>query len=219
MNLKKVFISGLLIAGTVFSSPLAIFASDKSEEEKKPFKCFWETMDISKTYSVINSTKVIEARKYARQGFLIPKIIVFNAVTVKFGAFSQCVDLTDVCMPAVREIGWFAFMECSNLKNIIIPNVKEISCCSFFCCSSLERVDLRNVEKIGDTAFAGCKNLKRVLISDNVAAVSKDAFYDCSDDLEIEYKGHLMSKEKFFRVFKGETRPTVTSEEVYRLYL
>ncbi len=217
-NFKKAFISGVLSAGIILSSPLAVFASGKRSQEKKPFKETHEREALVRC-EMINTGKTVESRQF--KGFNFPggKIILPKATCIKFGAFSECASLTKVYMPVVEEIGWFAFMSCPYLKEVIMPNVKEISCSAFFDCPSLEEIDLRKIEKISDSAFLGCRNLKKVVISDDVAVVAKDAFDSCSDELRIVYKGLPLSKEEFFKMFEGNTAPGMTIEEVKRLFL
>ena len=203
-NFKKAFISGVLSAGIILSSPLAVFASGKRSQEKKPFKETHEREALVRC-EMINTGRTVESRQF--KGFNFPggKIILPKATCIKFGAFSECASLTKVYMPVVEEIGWFAFMSCSYLKEVIMPNVKEISCSAFFDCPSLEEIDLRKIEK--------------VVISDDVAVVAKDAFDSCSDELRIVYKGLSLSKEEFFKMFEGNTAPGMTIEEVKRLFL
>lgn len=244
MNCKTRFISIFLSAGIILSSPL-IFASGKSSKEKKPSKASFErkvpSIKSKKTLSSIlkkllfaknektakpeekfvsiETEEIVEPKQFSFYKFPSSKIVLPQAVRLKFGAFSECYELTDVSMPAVKEIGWFAFMGCSNLKNVEMPNVEEISCCAFVDCPSLEKVDLKNIKKIGNSVFVGCKNLKKVIISDDVSVVSRETFEDCSDDLTIIYKGLPLSKKGFFSAFEGDTEPNVTVDEVRRLFM
>lgn len=242
---KRVFVSIFLSAGVILSSPLA-FASGKPSGEKKPSKSssskrkdsgignertifsMLKKLVFSKSqkavepelFMPVETGKVIEPKQFSSLNFSSNKIILPQAVRLKFGSFSECLNLTDIRMPAVKEIGWFAFMGCTNLKNVEMPNVEEVSCSAFLDCSNLEKVDLKKVKKISDNAFLGCKNLKEVVISDEVSFVSKDAFYACSDELRIIYKNSSLSKEEFFEKFKGNTsdNPTITEDEINRLF-
>lgn len=241
---KRKFVSIFLSAGVVLSSPL-VFASGKPLKNKKPFKTNRSERRISsirnekavpsvlkrllfaknpkavesEPFISVESGKIIEPKQFSSHKFLSSKITLPQAVRLKFGAFSECYELTDVSMPVAKEIGWFAFMGCSNLKNVEMPNVEEISCCAFLDCPNLERVNLKNVKKIGNSVFFGCKNLKKVIISDEVSVVSKESFDDCSDDLTIFYKGLPLSKEGFFKAFEGDTYPVMTVSEVRRLFM
>ena len=243
-NFKRKFISIFLSAGVVLSSPL-VFASGKPLKDKKPFKASRSEKRIlsvrnqktvssmlrkllfvknqntvkSEPFIAVESEKIIEPKQFSSHKFSSSRIILAQAVRLKFGAFSQCYELTDVFMPVVKEIGWFAFMGCSNLKNVEMPNVEEISCCAFLDCPTLEKVNLKNIKKIGSSAFFGCKNLKKVIISDEVSVVSREAFDDCSNDLTIIYKGLSLSKEDFFKKFEGDIDPIMTIDEVYRLFM
>lgn len=243
-NFKKEFISVFLSAGVMLFSPCA-FASGKPSQEKKPFKASSSERNKSgakdeksissiikslllrsnkkavrsESFVSVDSGEIIESKQFSFHTFSSSKIILPQAVLLKFAAFSECCGITDISMPAAKEIGWFAFMGCSNLKNVDMPNVEEISCCVFLDCPQLERVNLKNVKKISNGVFAGCRNLKEVVISDDVSTVASDAFDCCSDKLKIVYRNASLSKEEFFKKFKGDTEPNVTIDEIERLFM
>lgn len=54
-----------------------------------------------------------------------------------------------------------AFFNCSKLSNVLLPNVIEIGYWAFNHCTSLTKFDLPDtITKIGSKAFADCPNLK-----------------------------------------------------------
>lgn len=107
----------------------------------------------------------------------ITEIIEFGKPTkIPVGAFTNCVNLTDVIIPssvtAMGDISIMsatttgAFSGCSNLKNVHIPNgVTMIGDYTFYNCTSLAEITIpTNLATIGVDIFSGCTSLETITI-------------------------------------------------------
>lgn len=110
-------------------------------------------------------------------------VIPADATGIAYGAFSDCVGLTDINIPSgVTSIGISAFYGCTGLTSIIIPaSVKEISLTAFSGCTSLSNVTIMNgLTLIGQEAFSGCTSLSSITIPESVTDIGWATFQFCS---------------------------------------
>ncbi len=128
-----------------------------------------------------------------------------GVTSIGYGAFSNCLDLTDVTIPdSVAEIGGYAFSGCEALECITIPDsVMYVDSNAFEGCSSLSQARLgsgitsvadelfsgccaltdvvipETVTEIGTWSFGGCTSLVSVTVPDSVESIGAEAFYGC----------------------------------------
>lgn len=81
--------------------------------------------------------------------------------TVGEFAFSDCVNLKTIDLPALNKIEDNAFFN-TALEKIDFPIVSSIGECAFGDCNKLSSVNLPNLETLGSNAFQRCKELKVV---------------------------------------------------------
>ena len=111
------------------------------------------------TTSLYNDT-VTQLREYALYGFFnLQSVEMPNVTDVGYGAFSQCVGLTDANFASLVETGEGMFESCSNLTNITMPNLQIIGNGTFSNCFGLTSFDFSNIQVVGENAFQGCENL------------------------------------------------------------
>ena len=80
-------------------------------------------------------------------------------VSIGYGAFGDCKNLTSVSIPdSVTSIGEQAFFGCCSLTSITIPD---------------------SVTSIGEQAFDYCYSLTSVTLPDSITSIGEDAFADC----------------------------------------
>ena len=117
--------------------------------------------------------------------------------------FSYCEDLTDVFIGANNiEIGTYSFYDCSSLVNVSIASDSEDDALNLiikdkaFQCSTVQDVVIgRGNVEIEENAFSYCKELMNVEIKGVLTDVGKYAFYDCPDELIINYDGSSYNKD------------------------
>ncbi|MDR3031170.1 MAG: leucine-rich repeat domain-containing protein [Holosporales bacterium] len=102
------------------------------------------------------------------------------------GAFSNCLSLEEIILPAcLEQIGECAFACCNRLKGIDLSRcerLKDIEKCAFACCPVLEEIRLPAcLEQIRGSAFYCCPNLKRIDLSHygHLKAIGGWAFGRC----------------------------------------
>lgn len=171
---------------------------------------------ISFSYS---SNPLSNAHHLFMNGEEITELVIPNSVTsISNYAFSGCSALTSVTIPnSVTNIGYGVFDGCSDLTNVTIPNsVTSIDNYAFRNCSSLTSVTIPNsVTSIGEKAFSGCTGVLTIncnipnsgindspftgslfseaIIGDGVSTIGNNAFYDCSNLMNVTIPNSVTS--------------------------
>ncbi len=129
-----------------------------------------------------------------------------NITTVGHGAFSGCLNITEVVLPYVTNLGSFAFSECNKLSKITLGKLTNIGSYAFektaiesfefnagvtigkraFAQSGIKSVVIGNDIVISDECFYGCDKLTSVSLGDNVT-VGKYAFFNNSYSSDFYY--------------------------------
>ncbi len=95
--------------------------------------------------------------------------------------FNGCTNMYQVNIPeSVIVIGEFAFSQ-TLFESVLIPdtNIVQIGGGAFSECPNLKYVELpKKLLKIDDGAFQLCDNLETVVVSEDIKAISYNAFYD-----------------------------------------
>ena len=89
------------------------------------------------------------------------------------GALMGCRSLKSISLsPSLEKIEHKAFMSCSNLTEVRVPDsVTLVSSQAFACCDSLEKINLpASVKEMYYGVFSGCKNLKTIIVEKDSAA-------------------------------------------------
>lgn len=94
------------------------------------------------------------------------------------GAFSGCVNLTNVAIPNLADIGAYAFVDCAELTTVAFPFVTNIGR-SAFRSSGLTNAAFTNITNIGDYAFERCTALKRASFP-TATTIGEGAFQYCA---------------------------------------
>jgi len=94
--------------------------------------------------------------------------------------FKNCINLENIDMSTVKNVGPYAFAGCTKLKTIDLSNVENIGTNAFAGCTELTDVDLSNIVSIGQSAFEGCTKITNVDLS-NLNSVGKKAFLNCTN--------------------------------------
>lgn len=82
-----------------------------------------------------------------------------SVTTIPQSFFQRKTKLTDVIMPNVRSIGYYAFSGCTNLSLTSLPS---------------------GISSIGDFTFEGCKNLSITSLPNQVNTIRNCAFRGCT---------------------------------------
>ncbi len=157
---------------------------------------------------------VSKIKDYAFYGYnSLRSVTMPDSVTsIGYDAFYGCSSLTSVTIPdSVTSIGDYAFYKCSSLTSVTIPDsVTSIGDYAFYKCTGVTDVYWNgNVESIGYDAFSSFgssdginvvlgdnvteipslfkKNtkLKSIVIGSGVTSIGYNAFYGCSNLVEI----------------------------------
>ena len=93
-------------------------------------------------------------------------------------AFSKCVELQELYLPCLVEIGERAFSENDKMQEIIIPDTVKVIpeyMCAYM--DGITKVEIpEGVESIGECAFSGCNSLEEIYIPASVTQISPYAF-------------------------------------------
>ena len=106
--------------------------------------------------------------------------LIFHEDVKSVENFKNCINLENINMSTVKEIGLNAFAGCTKLKTIDLSNVETIGANAFTGCTELTGVDLSNIVSIGQSAFEGCTKITTVDLS-NLNSVGKKAFLNCTN--------------------------------------
>ncbi|MBQ9793026.1 MAG: leucine-rich repeat protein [Clostridia bacterium] len=94
--------------------------------------------------------------------------------------FKNCINLENIDMSTVKDVGVNAFAGCTKLKTIDLSNVESIGGNAFTGCTELTGVDLSNIVSIGQSAFEGCTKITTIDLS-NLNSVGEKAFLNCTN--------------------------------------
>lgn len=175
-----------------------------------------------------SSATVIRGDEHYSGDVIIPTTVsydgkVFSVVAVGRFAFSECVDLTSITLPAsLLSIEDYAFNGCTSLHSIVVPNsvtaigvnafdgctdlvsvalsesLKSIEHSTFSKCRNLRAIDIpSSVRKIGDMAFNGCRLLQTITMPNSVSYIGTFAFAECSSLESLIIPNQLTSIEKY----------------------
>ena len=87
-------------------------------------------------------------------------------------AFANCVDLTDVNLPNVTEMGSTIFGYCTSLEKVYLPNVTLTGSNLFINCTSLKEVIFNNINVIPTGSFLGCTSFDTLVLRNNTMVTS-----------------------------------------------
>ena len=119
--------------------------------------------------------------------------IIPNSVTsIRWGAFCNCVGLTNITIPdSVTSIEAATFSGCTGLTSITIPNsVTSIEHAAFRGCTGLISITIPNsVTTIGNYAFEYCTGITSITIPNSVTNMGEAVFYEwmANQTINIEF--------------------------------
>lgn len=102
-------------------------------------------------------------------------------IHLQSGAFSGCVDLREIDLTNVTEIGAAAFKDCSLLVEANAAGATKIGSAAFEGCTSL--VDIRlgeSLVELGESAFVDCSSLKHLSLPSRLEIIGRLAFAGCA---------------------------------------
>ena len=112
-----------------------------------------------------------------------PNLVSIDLNAVKelgYGAFSHCIRLTSVEMPAsLTDLGIDAFSYCINLTEFKMKSDATVGVGAFRGCNNLKDVTLPDMVEIPDFLFSGCESLTGYSIPSGVTHIGNEAFKDC----------------------------------------
>lgn len=174
MKLKNFII--LLLFG-VFAVAQSFAATGKAGNNIK-----WE-LDNSGVLTFSGSGEMKDFGEIPYNPQFVKTVIINDGITsIGANAFKNCVNLTDVTMPAsITQIGNKAFFGCKKLPSVNIPyGVTEIGNEAFAGCIALSEINLPgSVTMVGAKAFKGCKGLVKIRIPESVSSIGTETFKDC----------------------------------------
>lgn len=96
-------------------------------------------------------------------------------------AFMGCVDLREVDLSPVTEIGDGAFSGCNLLNSVELTGALTIGSTAFKDCSSLKTLTFGDqLSMIGDGAFGGCSALENIILPTSLEVIGQAAFSGCA---------------------------------------
>lgn len=183
-------ITGMVIAFIIFIScflliPRIDYAYD-SRTDSYYVKKVWGN---SKSYTIAESIKGKPVTKIGDRAFYqkekLESVYFENKKNLdKIGrlSFSGCINLKEIDLTFVSEIGMNAFEECKSLESVTI-GAYHILVSTFYDCSNLKNVKLINTISIGSYAFANTK-IEEIDIPASTITVYNHAF-DLMNELKI----------------------------------
>lgn len=105
---------------------------------------------------------------------------VFKISILSYGAFRDCVSLTDIDFPeGLTTIGDVAFRGCTSLKKVVIPDsVTSIGKAAFIDCTGISEVDFGNgITETPNGCFYNCSNLATINWNSKIDTVGSWTFY------------------------------------------
>ena len=151
-------------------------------------------------------THLIDTQKNIEGKYIIDK----GTTTIAQGAFSNCLNLTELEIPkSVSFIGAGAFSGCKNLQTINLPqDICEIEYSTFSNCQKLKQIDLpSNIRTIGGFAFSDCSGLESITIPYGVENIGDKAFMFCDNITHITLPNTILKLEEkiFWKCYKLKT--------------
>ena len=98
-------------------------------------------------------------------------------ICIESGAFNGCVNLSEIDLSKVWEIGYGSFQGCLSLETADFTSATLIATEAFQGCN-LKEVHTYHVNGIGNRAFANNVNLEKVIL-ENCSRVGNEAFAGC----------------------------------------
>lgn len=160
--------------------------------------------------------KLIDKEAFSGDFYLTDFSFPDSLEEIREGAFSSCNDMSEIHLPKnLKVIGPYAFKNMRSLKKIEVDegnnhfvsvdgnlyNKAKTKLLKFCTGSQLTEFTLPStVRIIGDSAFNSFGNvsaLKKVIVSEGLTYIGKEAFYDCSFDLELPSTLSSFSLEAF----------------------
>ena len=97
-----------------------------------------------------------------------------------FGTFEHCLSLEKIDLPkSITKVGILTFGSLYNLKEVNMPSVVEIGDSTFVYCNNLEKVSMGAIQEIGSEAFFGISTIKSIYLPANLKSINKKAFALC----------------------------------------
>lgn len=155
----------------------------------------------------------------------LQKVTLTNAEQIPYGAFSNCVNLTEITIPentvsigdnafkgcedlttvnynaadCKNKNGVNVFGECQSLKTVNFgERINTIPNSMFRGCKGLKDLKFDNVTSIGTAAFAECTGLTDITIPNTVMEIEQAAFRNCSNLITVRYGGDEKDWEEIF---------------------
>ena len=102
-------------------------------------------------------------------------------IHLQSGAFSGCVDLREIDLTNVTEIGAAAFSGCNLLIRANVAEAAAIGSSAFYQCTALTDITFGDkLTELGDAAFGGCSALERIYLPSSLATIGDAAFSGCA---------------------------------------
>ena len=160
-------------------------------------------------------TENVESRAFFEAAHLEKAKLPEGITSLEPAAFSGCVSLKDVVLPAsLKYIQGRAFENCAALQRIRLPEgLTVVWTRAFSGCRSLEEVYLGDsVSSIGYGAFAGCTTLEKLRIPERLKMTEGDAFGDAGH-IELTgpgaARGLLISEDPSVYYFPGQEKAVI----------
>lgn len=157
------------------------FMYDKVMYKRNPLSLFFVPRAVSGSIEVYSGITTIPSSAF--QSCNITEVIIPESVmTIKDGAFNNCIWLDNVVMGSrVSSIERDAFSSCSSLQEIEFPaSLQTIGNSAFSSCEYLSKITLNNgLKTIGSYAFSYCSSLSSVTLPSSLNLIDDKAFYFC----------------------------------------
>ncbi len=152
-----------------------------------------------------SSVEVLSSRCFS--GFTALKQIVVpdNVKEIRGYAFSDCVSLASVELPAGLIFGGEVFSGCTSLEYVpISEGMTAIPYGYMFGCSALKSVDIPDcVTSIHGSAFARCVGLNDLIIPDQITYIGSNCFSGCDNLASVKLSANLVTIDDY--AFSGCT--------------
>jgi len=136
----------------------------------------------------------------------LESITIGNAVTsIGYMSFADCKSLKNIVIPdSVNKIGEYAFSNCTGIVSVTIGNgVTSIGNWAFSSCNSLSKVNITDIAAWCNISFGNSSSnpisiagkiyfydelITNLVISENITAIEKYAFYGCTSITKVSFK-------------------------------